>query len=134
MEMPARLLPGGSAGVKDRRALCDRQAGQFEFLEGAGGHGGNLRPMRDGIRNHAARLAKFAVSEVVLELEREQHEGHAVEFSLEVCSQSRFTGRFGIEGIPGTNADVIAQSRGEDGQIRTHAVFSLRAGFPPQPG
>ena len=72
MKMAAGLLLRRAAGMEDGGAFGGRKRSQFQFLERARRHGGNLRPVFDSLRRNFPRLADFAVGEVVLELERKQ--------------------------------------------------------------
>ena len=106
--------------MKNSFAFFGRQARQFQFLERGSRHGGNLRPMRCRMRRDFSRFAQFSVGRVVIELQGEQHQGHSVEFSVEVRQKV------------GVAAMFARKITGADGKFRCHAVF-LRAGFPPQP-
>ena len=67
----------------------------------------------------------------MIELQREQHQGHSVEFSIEVRQKIGVAAMFARK-IIGADGDKIRHTSREDGKFRCHAVF-LRAGFPPQP-
>src|SRR5262245_15758012 len=106
MKMAARALLRRAAGMEHVGALGARQASQFEFLERRGGHHGNLRPMRDREWSQAARLADFAVSRILLELQRKQFQSERAKV------------------LPGRGiSNELAQTRGEVGQARCHAVL-----------
>ena len=83
--MAAGLLLRRAAGMKDGGAFGGRKGGQFQFLERARRHGGNLRPMLDGLRRHAASQADFLVGGIILELEREQFEREGGELLIADC-------------------------------------------------
>ena len=82
MKVPARFLFGGATGMKDGSALVRRDARQLQFLECAGGHSRDLRPMLDDFGRQATCFADFPVGRIVLELESEQFEGQFGELPI----------------------------------------------------
>jgi len=70
--MPAGWLRRRAARMEDGGAFHRREAGQLQFLERAGWHGGNLRPLRHHRWRQFARRTDFPVSGIVPELKREQ--------------------------------------------------------------
>jgi hypothetical protein len=115
VKMAAGFLPRRAAGMKNGRAFVRRKAGQLQFLECGGWHGGNLRPMPDRLRREPARFANFAVGGIMFELEREKFQGQPGELRAADCGL-----RMGNQ---------IAQARGEAGQFLVHAVFVCRLVF-----
>src|SRR5947208_3048702 len=77
--MPARPLLRRSARMKDRGALLGGKARQLQLLERRRRHGGNLRPVRDGLRRGAPHFAQSSIGGVVGELQSEQFEGKRIE-------------------------------------------------------
>jgi hypothetical protein len=140
--MSTRSLLRCAAGMKNVCARFRRETSQIQFLESSRRHGGNLRPMVDRIRKHISRLAKFSIRRIVLELQREENECHAVEFGVVVCTQREFKPR-AVPHLAGRNSkrrnskrrflradgNKLAQSRGKDRQVRRHAVFNLTGWF-----
>ena len=80
MKMPARLLFGGAAGMKDCGPLRCRDAGKFQFLERAGGHSRDLRPMLDDFGRHSSSPANLLVGGIALELEGKEFESEGFKF------------------------------------------------------
>src|SRR6266487_754427 len=77
--MPARPLFRRSARMKDRGALPGWKARQLQFLERRRRHGGNLRPVRNGLRRGAPHFAESSIGGIVGELQSEQFEGKRIE-------------------------------------------------------
>src|SRR6185437_2482862 len=122
--MPARLLRGRSAGMKNVGAFFRRQAGNFEFLESGRRHRGNPGPMRNGMRENSARFAKLSVGGIVLELQREQHDRHAVEFNIGMRLECGVLALLARQ-LTGANGDIIAHTRRKNRKFGCHAVFLL---------
>src|ERR1017187_7387188 len=78
MRMAAGLLFRRATGMKDGGAFVRREAGQFQFLERSGRHGGNLHPMLDVLGRQPTRFANFPVGGVVSELQREKFQRQLV--------------------------------------------------------
>ena len=115
MEVAAGLLFRRAAGMEDGSAFVRREAGQFQFLERGGRHGGDLRPMPDHLRRQRARLANFPAGGIVFELKREK-------FQREFGKLPVADGR-----LPAGHQ--LAQARGEAGKFLIHAVFVCRLVF-----
>ena len=79
MEVPARLLARGAAGVKHARPVCNWNAGQLEFLESTCGHWRDFGPMLDKIGHSAGRLANPSINGVAGELQCKQFEREVIE-------------------------------------------------------
>ena len=112
--MAAGLLLRCAAGMEDRRAFVCRETGQFQFLERRRRHGGNLRPMFNGLRREFARGANLLVGGVVLELQREQFQRERIEF------------RFGVapaHGVVLGGRQLRPQARGKLRKFCVHAVL-----------
>src|SRR6266576_1111729 len=77
--MPARSLFRRTARMKDHRALPGWKARQLQFLERLRRHGGNLRPVRDGLRRGAPHFAESSIGGVVGELLGKQFESKRIE-------------------------------------------------------
>ena len=80
--MSAWFLFRCAAGMENELAFGGRQAGEFQFLECAGGHGGDLSPMLHRSRRRVPSFADFLIRSVVGELQREQFEGERIEFVI----------------------------------------------------
>src|SRR5215469_17328400 len=102
MEMAAGLLRCRSAGVKDLRALVRRQTRNFKFFEGRRWHRGNQCPVRDGLGSDFSGFADLSVSGIMLELQSEQHQGHAIEFDIQMPPKIRIVEMLARE-FPGRN-------------------------------
>src|SRR5450631_1590908 len=104
--MATGRLASCAAGMKDGGAFVRRETGQFEFLDGGGWHGGDLRPMSDVIRCQSACVADGSICGVVFELEREQLQRERVKTADWE-----------------TGMNQLAQMRSEAGKFSVHAVL-----------
>ena len=126
MKMPARLLFRRAAGMEDRGAFFRRNAGKLQFLERHRRHGGNLRPMLNGLRRSFSHFADFSVSGVVLELQPEKFQGEGVKILVGADVRRPKLSSICIE-TPYVVSDkeALAQARGETGKFFVHAVFTV---------
>ena len=109
MKMPAGLLFRSATGMKYSGSLLRRNTGKIQFLERAGRHDWDLRPMLDPFWRQFARFADFAIGGVVIKLKREQFQSEFGELPIADCR------------LPIGNQS--AQTRGEVGKFFVHAVF-----------
>ena len=88
--------------------------------------------MRRGGRGNLSRLAEFPVGRVVLELQREQHQGQPVEFGIHMGAEIGITVMLAGKFI-GADGDEISHARRENRKFGCHAVF-YRLVFRHSPG
>src|SRR6185503_5642370 len=75
MPVLASRLSRRAAGIKDSLPLLRLKAGQHRVFESAGRNRRNLSPVLNSRRRHAARIAKQAIGDVVVELQPEKLQG-----------------------------------------------------------